>query len=222
MSYKVKSKVLVIDKGFRVEKAVSGTNAFEVKNAAGISVYSVDYTGAVTNAGGASTSITDTIAFIPASQAAFVVAGGWTTSNVRHAANDWSVQVTATAADDDALQACFSLGRLFRKTTAAKGIKINSFKVAHKVTTANLGVDTIKYGQVVYAATAVNVVTDLPVTGGLTNTAGDEYLDVITVTSPVWLVTANADFTFEIAIAATLATCIWNLYGLYVVYDMVF
>lgn len=190
---------------------------------AGSSVYSIDYTGAVITAGGTSTTMTDTIAFMHAGLANTVYAGTtpWSRSLVRIAAGNWCVRQTS-GNNDNTMQIAWNLGSFFRKTTAAKGIKINSFKVAHSIATQDLGAETITYKKAVYAASSANAMTDLPVTGGLTNTKDVVYLDAITVTTPVWLVTANADYIFDIAIAATTSGCVWDIYGLYVVYDEAF
>lgn len=164
-----------------------------------------------------STNPTDGQVFIPAGQADTLYAGTtpWTRVIYRNAAGDWDIRQTS-GNSDNTMQMAFHLGPALRKTTASKGLKITGFSVAHKVATQTRGAGTVTLKKVVYS-TSANAVTDMPVTGSLGTTSGT-YLDAFTVTTPYWMVDANADFVIDIAVAATTSGCVWDVAGVYVTY----
>ena len=197
---------------------VGGATKFSVNQAGNTTVAgTLDVTSTVTFTATKS----DGIAFIPAVEAYTLYAGTtpWTRVLIRAAAGDWGVQQTS-GNNDNTMQIAFPIGKALRRTTASKGIKITGFKVAHSITNAqDLGAGTVTLNKTVYS-TSANAVTDMPVTGALSVTKNASYLDAFAVTTPYWMVDANSDFVIDIAIAATTATCVWKVYGVYVTYEI--
>jgi len=118
---------------------------------------------------------------------------------VRVAANDWALARTAGGAET--FNVICPLDSWLQRTTAGKGIKINSIAIAYQVTTQALTSHTWgKVATVTYANNAANTVgADLATAPTLqTATQANPYVTSVAITTPAYLPSAaNVSLTVE-------------------------
>jgi hypothetical protein len=140
----------------------------------------------------------DGIVFIPAYKGC--IADNALLIPARVAANDWALARTAGGAETYNI-AC-SLDLDLSRTTAGKGVKINSLSVVYQITTQNLTTHTWgKVATVTYANGAANTVSAALETPIVLNTAAqaNPYVQTATIAAPAYgpaatLVTVNVEW----------------------------
>ncbi len=100
------------------------------------------------------------------------------------------------------------------RTTAAKGFKLASIDVIHKIGTLALEAHTATLQKVAYANNVAVAVTNVPLTGSLSvATQAEPYVNNLAVTTPAFNVTANSKYVFELTVNAA-ETSEYDFYGL--------
>lgn len=134
--------------------------------------------------------------------------GTWTRTRVAQA----NYSLVHTPADDTS-NISFDITPIIR-TTASKGLKLNSIDVVYSIGVAALDAHTLTLDSVAYANNVAVAVTSVPLTGSLSiATQSNPYVTNVTVSTPAFLVTADAKYVLELTVNAA-ATSTYSLYGL--------
>lgn len=141
----------------------------------------------------------------------------------RVAQSDWALAITNAAGSTQNLHCVVPPSIFGTRTTASKGIRIDSLSISYFISTNNLTSHTYNaMAQVVYSNNVANAVSNF---AGVTTctlataTQANPYLTACVVPTPAYIVTAstgfNVDFTAVLAAAATT----YRVYGIEVGYS---
>lgn len=135
-------------------------------------------------------------------------AGTWTRTRIA----EGNYVLRHTAADDTTIMGIDITPQL--RAAAGRGFKLASVDVVYSIGTLALDAHTLTLDSIAYANNVAAAVTSVPLTGSLsTATQANPYLTNVTVTTPAFLVTANAKYVLELTVNAA-ATSAYDFYGL--------
>lgn len=150
---------------------------------------------------------TDLVKFLGLKDVLNYSAGTWTTTRV--AQGDYVKR--KTAGDDTTIIGIDITETL--KTTASKGLKLASFDVIFRNTTADLDAHTVTLDKIAYTDSAVVTTTSVALTGSLgVGQDADPQIDNIAVTTPAFNVTDDSKYVMELTVNAA-ATSVYDFIG---------
>lgn len=141
--------------------------------------------------------ITDFVKFMGINDVLAFSAGTWTTTRV--AQGDYVSRKTAA---DDTTIIGIDITEVLR-TTASKGLKLTSFDVIFRNTTADLDAHTVTLDKMSYTDSAAVTTTNVALTGSLgTGQDADPQIDNITIDTPAFNVTDDSKYVMELTVDA--------------------
>jgi len=171
------------------------TNKFNITAASGNTLVAgtLGVTGALT----CSTDKSDYVKFLGLNDVLNYSAGTWTTTRV--ARGDYVKRKTAAA---DTTIIGIDITEILR-TTASKGLKLTSFDVINRNTTADLNAHTVTLDKMTYTHSAVVTTTSVALTGTLpVGQDADPVITNVTVDTPAFNVTDDSKYVLELTVNA--------------------
>lgn len=146
--------------------------------------------------------------FVSLTSMLLATGGTWTMTRIAQA----NYGLVHTPADDTSVLS-FDITPILR-AAANKGFRLNSIDVIYHIGVTDLDAHTIVLDSIAYVNNVANAVTSVPLTGSLAVAVqANPYVTNIAVTTPAFLVTADAKYVVELTVNAAVAST-YTLYGM--------
>jgi hypothetical protein len=187
------------------EVAIKSGGLFNVESGGALQIAGVDLTAPVA---ALASDLSDFQKIVGIQEVMIASVGTWTKTRV--ARGDYVLR--HTDADDTSVLGIDITEAI--RTTTAKGFKLASFDVIHKIGTAALEGHTVTLDKIAYANNVAVAVTSISLTGSLsTATQAQPYVNNVAVATPAFNITAASKYVLELTVNAA-TTSVYDFYGI--------